>query len=80
MAESEDILKKRSLTNGQVIGLCFFLCSWAISATVAVVAFQNIQQNLTNKMQLQETKDAAQDARIEYVNGRIDRKFKQVTE
>lgn len=57
-----DILKEKTLSNGQVIGLVFFL----VGATFTVTKIlDNIDKNAE---------------RIEYVNERVDRKFKQIKE
>ncbi len=56
-----DILKTKTLSNGQVIALVFFLVSATFTVTKIVIDIQTTKE------------------RIEYVNDRIDKKFKQAT-
>jgi len=54
-----DILKVKTLSNGQILALVFFAISATFTVTKIVIDVDDVK------------------ARIEYVNDRIDRKFKQ---
>jgi hypothetical protein len=68
-----DILKAKSLNNGQVIGLCIVLITWAVSASLSWYKMTDMQEDFNKELKIVKE-------RTEYVNDRIDRKFKQAKE
>lgn len=64
----------------EFVGLIIAIVTVVFSGTMIWNRFISVESNAENQELLQEQRDLDQDARIEYVNDRIDRKFNQLKE